>query len=50
MKTFNVFATYSKWFRVLNALFIPFGVLELLAVTTNIFSLVAYISFCGLPL
>jgi len=41
MNTLNVFTTYSKWFRVLNTLFIPMAVLELLAVKTNIFSLVA---------
>jgi len=41
LKAFNVFTNYSKWFRILNALFIPMSVLELLAIKTNIFSLVA---------
>ncbi len=41
MRPFNVFETYSKWFRTLNALFLPFALLELVAVGRNMFTLVA---------
>lgn len=43
MKPVNIFDTYSKWFKLLNALFIPFAILELVAIKPNILSLVASI-------
>ncbi|MGN1291208.1 MAG: hypothetical protein ACI4UI_00490 [Levilactobacillus brevis] len=34
-KSFGVFATYSKWFKVLSDLFIPLSLLAFLAIGTG---------------
>lgn len=49
MKRLTIFDHYSKWFRVLNHLFIPVSILELLAIGTHtlakVMSLISAIYF-----